>query len=443
METTRTAAEETERSLATPAASPREGSAASAEATEAMAAVRDSTEEVTSAIRSLADKSDEIGGIVSTIGGIAEQTNLLALNAAIEAARAGEQGRGFAVVAEEVRKLAEESQQAAGTISVLIEQIQGETGRTVQLVEDAAARSQAGAEVVGTARDAFDRISARRARTSATASPRSRRRPTRSPRSPSSRRPRPSRSRPRPSRRARRPSRSPPARRTSPARPRSWSTSSSSSACRPPRPDPATRRSRAAHRPRAYALTMDSVDTKSWLRCYRCWSQDLEVQVHYEGIHKIDPVTGERAEVVDELQEAVVQCLDCMHDQPHLGFLNGRVEPDRGPLGADDRRHAVGRLGDRHRRRRRRRDVQRARRPATRSPTPPSAITGRASSSPTCASTSTRTTPASPSTCSSSCTRARWTRRPRCSRSAARGMLTITSLAEESRPPAATSDDRH
>jgi hypothetical protein len=66
---------------------------------------------------------------------------------------------------------------------------------------------------------------------------------------------------------------------------------------------------------------------RSWLRCYRCWSQDLEVQVHYEGIHKIDPETGERAEVIDELQEAVVQCLDCMHDQPHLGFNNSRVEP--------------------------------------------------------------------------------------------------------------------
>jgi hypothetical protein len=51
------------------------------------------------------------------------------------------------------------------------------------------------------------------------------------------------------------------------------------------------------------------------------------VQVHYEGIHKIDPQTGERGEVVDELQEAVVQCLDCMHDQPHLGFRDGRVEP--------------------------------------------------------------------------------------------------------------------
>ncbi len=66
---------------------------------------------------------------------------------------------------------------------------------------------------------------------------------------------------------------------------------------------------------------------RAWLRCYRCWSQNLEVQVHYEGIHKIDSETGERSEVVDELQEAVVQCLDCMHDQPHLGFANGRVEP--------------------------------------------------------------------------------------------------------------------
>jgi hypothetical protein len=64
----------------------------------------------------------------------------------------------------------------------------------------------------------------------------------------------------------------------------------------------------------------------SWLRCYRCWSQELEVQVHYEGIHRIDPASGERGEVVDEIQEAVVQCLDCMHDQPHLAFHNGRIE---------------------------------------------------------------------------------------------------------------------
>ena len=65
----------------------------------------------------------------------------------------------------------------------------------------------------------------------------------------------------------------------------------------------------------------DSVGTRSsWLRCYRCWSQNLEVQVHYEGILKVDTDTGEAVEPVEEVQEAVVQCLDCMHDQPHLSL---------------------------------------------------------------------------------------------------------------------------
>ena len=65
----------------------------------------------------------------------------------------------------------------------------------------------------------------------------------------------------------------------------------------------------------------DSVGTSSsWLRCYRCWSQNLEVQLHYEGILKVDPQTGEAVEPVEEVQEAVVQCLECMHDQPHLNL---------------------------------------------------------------------------------------------------------------------------
>ena len=65
----------------------------------------------------------------------------------------------------------------------------------------------------------------------------------------------------------------------------------------------------------------DSVGTRSsWLRCYRCWSQSLEVQLHYEGILKVDPETGEAVEPVEEVQEAVVQCLECMHDQPHLSL---------------------------------------------------------------------------------------------------------------------------
>jgi methyl-accepting chemotaxis protein len=135
-----------------------EGALAVDEATEAMASVRTASAQATEAIRGLGQKSDQIGGIVATITGIAEQTNLLALNAAIEAARAGEQGRGFAVVAEEVRKLAEESQTAARSISSLIGEIQAETGRAVEVVEDGAVQTEAGAATVEQAREAFRRI---------------------------------------------------------------------------------------------------------------------------------------------------------------------------------------------------------------------------------------------------------------------------------------------
>jgi methyl-accepting chemotaxis protein len=131
------------------------GAGAVAQASEAMGAVRDSSVQATEAIRELGSKSERISGIVETITGIAEQTNLLALNAAIEAARAGEQGRGFAVVAEEVRKLAEESQEAAASIAALIAEIQGETARAVEVVEDGARQTAEGVATVEQAREAF------------------------------------------------------------------------------------------------------------------------------------------------------------------------------------------------------------------------------------------------------------------------------------------------
>ena len=100
-----------------------------------LATVRSTVKFATESIQNLGRRSQEIGSIVDIITKISGQTNLLALNAAIEAARAGEHGRGFAVVAEEVRKLAEESVQAAKKISNLIGDIQAETSVTVRTME--------------------------------------------------------------------------------------------------------------------------------------------------------------------------------------------------------------------------------------------------------------------------------------------------------------------
>ncbi|TGE38931.1 methyl-accepting chemotaxis protein [Desulfosporosinus fructosivorans] len=127
-------------------------------AVDEMQAIRSKVTEAADVVNSLGIKSGEIGEIVALITNIAAQTNLLALNAAIEAARAGEQGRGFAVVADEVRKLAEQSSDAAGKISGLVGEIQKETTKAVKTMNDGTAAVQDGITMVNSAGEAFQDI---------------------------------------------------------------------------------------------------------------------------------------------------------------------------------------------------------------------------------------------------------------------------------------------
>ncbi|OEE57894.1 chemotaxis protein [Enterovibrio norvegicus FF-454] len=107
----------------------------------AMSSLRSRIEQSQTMITSLNHDVDSIASIVDVIRGIAEQTNLLALNAAIEAARAGEQGRGFAVVADEVRNLANKTQQSTEEIRNMIERLETGTRNAVSSMNESSEAS--------------------------------------------------------------------------------------------------------------------------------------------------------------------------------------------------------------------------------------------------------------------------------------------------------------
>jgi methyl-accepting chemotaxis protein len=134
------------------------GQAVVAETIESINTVAVEVVKATDVIHDLEKDSHDIGGILETIRGIADQTNLLALNAAIEAARAGEQGRGFAVVADEVRKLAQSTQDATAQIQAMISKLQSKAVDAARVMEVGRSKVENSVGQAGRAGESLEKI---------------------------------------------------------------------------------------------------------------------------------------------------------------------------------------------------------------------------------------------------------------------------------------------
>ncbi len=135
-----------------------DGKQVMAEAIDTMRKTADRIASSNAVIAELDKNTAEVGTVLDVIRGIAEQTNLLALNAAIEAARAGEQGRGFAVVADEVRTLAQRTQESTAEINTIIESVQSGVKDAVSAIETGRLQSAASMEQVSHAGEKLNLI---------------------------------------------------------------------------------------------------------------------------------------------------------------------------------------------------------------------------------------------------------------------------------------------
>ena len=123
-----------------------------------MSVMSDNTRQAHDAISRVSDDTNNIGTVLDVIRGVSEQTNLLALNAAIEAARAGEAGRGFAVVADEVRTLAQRTQESAQEIHTMITRLQEGTENAVLVMEGGVESAEQAVQQANAAGEALQKI---------------------------------------------------------------------------------------------------------------------------------------------------------------------------------------------------------------------------------------------------------------------------------------------
>jgi len=139
-------------------AAAQEGRETVAKTIELMSALSNSIRGANEAITRVSVDTGNIGSVLDVIRGISEQTNLLALNAAIEAARAGEQGRGFAVVADEVRTLAQRTQESTQEIQEMISRLQEGSGNAVKVMEAGVSNAEQAVQQATTAGESLQKI---------------------------------------------------------------------------------------------------------------------------------------------------------------------------------------------------------------------------------------------------------------------------------------------